>query len=37
MMGIELLLLGFVWLYPKAYIIAEGQGVPIKARAVDAW
>ncbi len=36
MMGIELLL-GSVWLCLKAYIIAEGQGVPSKARAVRAW
>jgi hypothetical protein len=37
MMGIELLLLGSVWLCLKAYIIAEGQGVPLKARDVRAW
>jgi hypothetical protein len=36
MMGIELLLLGSVLLYLKAYLIAEGQGVPFKARAVRA-
>ncbi len=36
MMGIELRLLGSVWLCHKAYLIAEGQGVPFKARAVRA-
>jgi hypothetical protein len=36
MMGIELPLLGSVWLCLKAYLIAEGQGVPFKARAVRA-
>jgi hypothetical protein len=37
MRGIELLLLGSVWLCLRAYIIAEGQGVPFRAGAVRAW
>jgi hypothetical protein len=37
MMRIELPVLGSVWLRPKAYIIAEGQGVPFKACDIRAW